>query len=48
MEEKKKRKQICFDIDPNTHMAIKIDAAIKNISMNLWLMRAIYQALKKQ
>jgi predicted HicB family RNase H-like nuclease len=43
----KKRTQISFDIDQEVHRAIKIDAAQQLISMNLWLMRAIYKALRK-
>lgn len=43
-----KRTQISFDIHPDLHAQIKIAAAIRNISMNLWLTRAIHEALKKE
>jgi len=46
MEEKKKRKQICFDVHPNLHKEIKLIALKENISMNLWIQRVITKALK--
>jgi predicted HicB family RNase H-like nuclease len=48
MEEIKKRAQIAFDIDPELRKKIKIVAVRRNISMNLWLIRAIYVALRKE
>jgi len=42
------RHQIAFDIDPELHKRIKIAAIKRNISMNLWLIRAIYRALQKE
>ncbi len=48
MEDKKnKRFQMAFDIDPIIRQKIKIIAARKNISMNLYVMRAIQDKLKK-
>jgi predicted HicB family RNase H-like nuclease len=43
-----KRTQLSFNINPDIKQAIKIAAAKRNISMNLWLMRAIYIALSKE
>ncbi len=48
MSEQKKRKQINFDIRPELHTAIKIQAIKKNMSMNLWITRAIYEQLKRE
>lgn len=48
MEEKKKRTQINFDIQQEIHTQIKILAAIRNISMNCWLMRAIQDRIAKE
>jgi len=46
--EKKKRKQLAFDIDPELHKLIKADAAQKGISINLWMAIAIYEKMKKR
>lgn len=46
--DKKKRTQINFDIHPELHKEIKIRAARKNISMNLWIIRAIYSYIRKE
>lgn len=43
-----KRTQLSFNINPDIRQAIKIAAAKRNISMNLWIMRAIYIALSKE
>jgi len=43
----KRRKQIAFDISEELHKQIKISAATRNISMNLWMHRAIIERLKK-
>jgi predicted HicB family RNase H-like nuclease len=48
MEEKKKRKQIAFDINPKIHQRVKILAAIRNISINLWIARAINDRIAKE
>lgn len=34
---KKKRVQICFDLDPGLHRFIKANAAIRGISMTHWI-----------
>jgi predicted HicB family RNase H-like nuclease len=44
----KKRKQMCFDIDPQILIEIKVIAARRNISKNLWVHRALVAALKKE
>ena len=44
----KSRTQLCFNIDPDLKQLIKLAAVKRNISMNLWLMRAIYIALSKE
>jgi len=46
MEEKKKRTQICFPIDAETRQAIKINAALWNISMNQWIISALRAKLR--
>lgn len=42
------RTQLCFNINPDIKQLIKLSAAKRNISMNLWIMRAIYIALSKE
>ena len=44
----KKRTQIAFDVSIEVRTQIKILAAKRNISMNLWLMRAIADRIKKE
>lgn len=48
MDEKKKRTQIAFDVQPEFRQEIKVLAARRNISLNLWLMRAINDYIKKE
>lgn len=48
MEDKKKRTQIAFDVNPEVHKQVKILAAIRNISMNLWIARAINDRILKE
>jgi predicted HicB family RNase H-like nuclease len=48
MNEKKKRTQMTFDIHPEIHQQVKILAAIRNISMNLWVARAINDRIAKE
>ena len=43
-----KRCQIAFDVQPEIRKEIKMRAAQRGISMNLWIMRAIYYALKTE
>ena len=44
----RKRIQIAFDVPLELRQEIKVRAARRNISMNLWIMRAIYRALEKE
>lgn len=46
--ENKKRKQIAFDVSQEIHKQIKLAAFLRNITMNNWLNRAIYDRLKKE
>jgi predicted HicB family RNase H-like nuclease len=46
--EKKKRKQMAFDVSPEIHQQIKILAAYRNISINLWMARAIADRIAKE
>lgn len=42
------RTQMAFDINPETKQLVKIQAAKRNISMNLWIQRAIIEKLEKE
>lgn len=48
MELNKDRKQLNFDIHPELHKKIKIAAASRNISMALYLQRAIIEKLERE
>ena len=48
MIEKNKRKQMAFDINPEIHQKVKILAAIRNISINLWVQRALIREINRQ
>ena len=48
MTDKKKRKQMAFDVSPEIHQQIKILAATRNISINLWMIRAIHDRIVKE
>ncbi len=48
MTDKKKRTQIAFDVNPEMHHQVKILAAMRNISMNLWIARAINDRIAKE
>ncbi len=48
MTEQKKRFQMAFDVNKETHMKVKILAAIRNISINLWMARAINDRIAKE
>lgn len=48
MEHKNKRKQMAFDINPDIHQQIKVLAARRNISINLWMARAISDRIQKE
>lgn len=43
-----KRKQIAFDILPEIHKQVKMLALMRNISMNIWMKRAIINQIKKE
>lgn len=45
---KKKRTQMTFDIHPDMHHQVKILSAIRNISMNEWVFRAISDRIIKE
>lgn len=48
MTEIKKRKQMAFDVRPEIHQQIKVLAALRNISINLWMARAIQDRIVKE
>lgn len=48
MMEIKKRKQMAFDVSLEIHTQIKILAAARNISINLWMARAIQDRIAKE
>jgi len=48
MNDKKKRKQIAFDVTEEMHHQVKVLAAIKNISMNLFIQRALIREINRQ
>lgn len=48
MTEKKKRFQMAFDVSAEIHQQIKILSAVRNISMNLWMARAIQDRIAKE
>ena len=48
MAAKKKRTQMSFDINPEIHKKVKILAVTRNISMNLWVHRAIIREIDRQ
>lgn len=48
MTDKKNRKQMAFDINPDVHQKVKILAAMRNISINLWMARAINDRIAKE
>ncbi len=48
MTDKKKRKQMAFDVSLEIHTQIKILAAARNISINLWMARAIQDRIVKE
>lgn len=41
-------KRLTFDIHKDVHQKIKIAAALKGTSMNLWLSQAIYRQLEEE
>lgn len=48
MEQDKKRKQIIFNVTENMHQQIKIFSAMRNITMNRWMQKAINERLEKE
>ena len=48
MEDKKIRKQMTFDVSPEIHQQVKVLAAVRNISINLWMARAIQDRIAKE
>ena len=48
MAAKKKRTQMSFDINQEIHKKVKILAVTRNISMNLWVHRAIIREIDRQ
>lgn len=48
MEEVKKRKQVIFQVNQSLHNQIKALAAKRNISMSLWLHRAVLERIIKE
>lgn len=44
----KNRKQIIFDVTPEMHTQIKVLSAMRNISMNLFMVRAIADKIAKE
>lgn len=43
----KKRKRMCFDINEEQHKYVKVSAASRGISMNLWIHRAIQKEINR-
>lgn len=43
-----KRKQMAFDVRPEIHQQIKILAARRNITINMWMARAIHDRIAKE
>jgi len=48
MKDDKKRKQMAFDISHEIHQQIRVLAALKNITMGRWIMRAIMKEINGQ
>lgn len=46
--DKKDRKQITFDVSNEMHQQIKILATLRNVSMTLWMARAINDRIAKE
>ena len=43
-----KRKQISFTVSDELHHEVKSAAIKRNMSMNLWITRALYKLLKEE
>ena len=48
MTDKKDRVQMAFNVSREVHTQVKILAAIRNISINLWMARAITDRIAKE
>ncbi|HEY5267744.1 MAG TPA: hypothetical protein VII94_01265 [Candidatus Saccharimonadales bacterium] len=48
MNNKKRRYQMAFDVSPEIHHQIKILSAHRNISMTLWMCRAIQERIARE
>ena len=48
MSEKQKRHQIIFDVTQELHTKVKILSALRNITMNRWMQRAINERIQKE
>ncbi len=46
--DKRKRERFCFDLNPEQKALIKVNAALRNISMALWIKRAIQKEIDFQ
>lgn len=46
--EKSKRSQLCFDIDAETKQKIKLNAALRNISVSKWMISAVRSKLRDE
>jgi predicted HicB family RNase H-like nuclease len=48
MTDKKKRFQMAFDVSKEIHTQVKVLAALRNISINNWMARAINDRIAKE
>jgi len=46
--EEKNLKKLILEVESDTHKEIKVRAAERNISMRLWVLRAIAEAIRKE
>lgn len=44
----KKRYQMAFDVSQEMHTQVKVLAALRNISISLWIQRAIIREINRQ
>jgi len=47
MNEKIKRKQFTFDVNPELHRYIKADAALRGITMSLWIETVLVKEMER-
>jgi len=43
-----KKQQIHFEVEPEVHSLIKTSAALKGISLKLWILRAAMEQIRKE